>query len=684
MYRPQIFFYGLATLLTTLLAWPTSVPNTSISSCLEATFNAAPTFPVSSEPTFMATGDFNGDGRPDLAVTNDPPDNDISIILGDGTGKFATVSRIKSPTSVPFGFLATGDFNNDGKQDIAATYVSYGELIIMHGDGLGAFSSPVGHVAGVRPNFIVAADFNADGFKDLAVGDSESTPDNRYHLSILLANSGGLGAASAIQMAGRTRSLDAGDLNGDGKIDLIVGGENASSSLIGDGTGNFSRMTLPFQNNIGPVVKIADINNDNKADIVTREPVGFTKISFGDGTGAFPTQIDLNVLGTSGAVVADFNADGRTDIALVRNSGVTLLLGLNGGGFDRKDYAAGSRPNGIVSSDVNKDGKLDLVVLNSKSYDISVLLGTGTGLFAASRNYLTQSPGVGGSPKRIVSGDFNRDGRLDVAVTNFGSRDVVVFLGDGQGGFMSGTIYSVGPRMPTSLALADIDLDGNLDILVSFLQDRNLGRLLGKRDGTFQALVLQDLLVSDVTYLAAGDLNGDGKPDIAMLQFNSLVIALNVVDGLFGPSKKWVVGTDPVSISFGDLNGDGKLDVIVPKTNGIHPELDGLWIGLGDGAGGFASSRTMQVGRAPFGATIGDFNADGKADIAVAAVAPPNFGGASIFIGDGNGEFTLRESHETAAGHRDIAVGDFNADGALDISCDRCELERDIYFVGIR
>src|SRR5688572_8164143 len=142
MYRPQLFVYALVTLFTALLVWPTSVSVTSISTCPAANFNAAPTSPVGSEPLFIVSGDFNGDSNTDFAVANDQPDHNVSILIGDGTGRFSAAARIEPSDLVSLGFLAVGDFNHDGKQDLAATSVGYGAVLIMLGDGHGAFSTP--------------------------------------------------------------------------------------------------------------------------------------------------------------------------------------------------------------------------------------------------------------------------------------------------------------------------------------------------------------------------------------------------------------------------------------------------------------------------------------------------------------------------------------------------------------
>jgi|GEM_PF-2027647 len=659
---------GLVIFLASLLVWPAAFAVRTSAGCPVANFNAAPTFPIGSEPLSIASGDLNGDANLDLVVANGLPDADLSILIGDGNGRFTVANRIASASMVPFGFVAIGDFNNDSKQDIAVTSVGYGDVLIMFGDGHGVFASPVGFAAGAKPHGLVVADFNADGRSDLGVANVESTGNNVYQVSVLMGSSNGLLAAKNFQVNSGVDSLDVGDVNGDGKLDLIASGY--SNQLIGDGTGNFVRANVDVQ--IGSTFKIADFNNDNKADILTVGTSGVSmNVLYGNGSGAFPTKIEFRNLSPNGAAVGDFNSDGRMDFAIasVVNNRVTVMLGLAAGGFERWDYAAGARPNGIGVADINKDGKLDLAVLNSKSYNVSILLGTGGGDFAASRNYLTQDANaVGGSqPISIGSADFNGDGKLDVAVANFSGRDIVVFLGDGQGSFLSATSYSVFPKLPTSFAIADFDLNGTLDLAIAANTGGAVYMMRGNGDGSFQPPIGQELNAGEFTYITAADFNGDGKPDVGTLGGNSFKIALNVVDATFGPSKVWQAGSFPLSITVADINGDGKLDVLIPGTNGIYHDQEGLWIGLGDGAGGITSSQIIQVGLSPYGVTVGDFNVDGKPDIAVACSVDYAHAGVSVFMGDGNGGFALRESHEAATG-TGIAVGDFNGDGIADIA----------------
>jgi trimeric autotransporter adhesin len=673
--RPRFLaipYSGLVILLATLLTLPAAFPVGATANCPGASFNTAPTIPVGTDPLSIAAGDFNGDSNADLVVANGPPDNDLLILMGDGAGGFVPTPRVL-PSYITFGCVVVGDFNNDGKADIAGTSLAYDDVQIIYGDGHGGFSTPLEVQAGPRPGIMLAADFNADGRADLAVGSLDYSEGFSHQVSIFLVGNGGLLPAKNVTIWSVPMSLDAGDLNGDGKTDIIVGSGH-SDQLMGDGTGNFTRLAGPA--NVAAVVRIADFNNDNKADLIAVQPNGVDmNVLYGDGTGGFPTSLVLRSLAPRSLLVGDYNADGRADFAVASAGGsrITVMLGASSGGFLRREYIAGSRPVGLIGGDFNHDGKPDLIALNSASTDLSVLFGTTPGDLAAPKAYsvLTASYSLSASPSAIGAGDFNRDGKLDLAVTNLTSRDVAIFLGDGQGGLSMVGIYYVGTGLPNSLTVIDSNGDGLLDILMAFTTESMVTTLRGRGDGTFEVGHPQNLLNGTFQYLYAGDFNGDGKPDLAMLTGRLLRIALNVTEGQFGPSKTWQVGTGsytplgfPHVARLADVNRDGKLDVLIPDA--AFDESEGVWIGLGDGAGGIASSYKLKVGTGLNGLEVADFNGDSKLDLA-ASVTTATHNGVSISIGDGAGGFTLRETHDVASGPRDMASGDFNGDGIVDL-----------------
>jgi hypothetical protein len=211
-------------------------------------------------------------------------------------------------------------------------------------------------------------------------------------------------------------------------------------------------------------------------------------------------------------IVADFNGDGKLDVAAANyDSGtVSVLLGKGDGTFRKaRSFPAGGHPRWLALADFNRDGKLDLVVANRFQVGtLSVLLGKGDGSFASPVSYP-----VGSFPAAVAAGDFNGDGKVDLAVGNFGTSDVNVLLGNGDGTFRQAVNYPAGPGALLALAAADINGDGKLDLLTT-AHNNDLHVLLGNGDGTFQRPVPNYGPGLYPGALALGRFTGGAQPDV--------------------------------------------------------------------------------------------------------------------------------------------------------------------------
>ena len=236
------------------------------------------------------------------------------------------------------------------------------------------------------------------------------------------------------------------------------------------------------------------------------------------------------------------------------------------------NYSTGTNPRSVTTGDFNADGKLDLAVANYSSSTVSILLGNGNGTFQSAANYST-----GNGPFSVTTGDFNADGKLDLATANYTSSTVSILLGNGNGTFNSAVNYSTGTR-PYSVTTGDFNADGKLDLAV-----------VNKGSST-AFILLNSTTVSNI------------------LNFNNAV--------------NYSTGTNPESVTTGDFNADGKLDLAVAN-NGSNT----VSILLGNGNGTFNSAVNYSTGNGPVSVTTGDFNADGKLDLAVA-----NFNSATASI----------------------------------------------------
>ncbi|MEG4307515.1 FG-GAP-like repeat-containing protein, partial [Microcoleus sp. D3_18a_C4] len=345
-----------------------------------STFSTATNFPVGTNPNSVVVGDFNKDGKPDIATSNGASSN-VSILLGTGTGSFGTAANFSAgigPAS-----LALGDFNSDGNLDIAAPWGSGGEF----------------------PS---------------------------YRVAILLGNgTGSFGTATSFDVVSYPYAVAVGDFNGDSRPDLVTAnGGNNVSLLLGTGTGSFGAATNFNVGNLPRSVVAGDFNGDGKLDLATaNNQSGSVSILLGTGTGSFGAATNFNA-GTSpySVTVGDFNADSKSDLA-VANSGsnnVSILLGTGTGSFGAAtNFNAGTSPYSVTVGDFNSDNKSDLAVANSGANTVSILLGDGTGSFGAGANFAT-----GTNPYSVAVGDFNADGKTDLATANNGtnSNNVSVLL----------------------------------------------------------------------------------------------------------------------------------------------------------------------------------------------------------------------------------------------------------------
>ena len=319
----------------------------------------------------------------------------------------------------------------------------------------------------------------------------------------------------------------------------------------------------------------------------------------------------------------DFNGDGKADLALTDNGSdtVSILLG-NGDGTVQNpvQYPAGPGPAGLTSGDFNGDGKLDLVVANGSVNAVSILLGNVDGTFQNPVQYATGDGPGGNFGDTLATGDFNGDGKLDLAVADANSNAVSILLGNGDGSFKPHVDYPSGGNGPNSVAVGDLNADGNLDLVVAnynlFGGSSIATVLLGNGDGTFSTGTSLTTGPTPRTAILA-DFNGDGKLDVVLANQDSSTISifLGNGDGTFQPRVDFTTTFGPGSLSPGDLNGDGKLDLAIPDFGYGGPGSNSFDVLLGNGDGTFQAPLTYSSNTAVEGA-LADFNGDGRLDFA--------------------------------------------------------------------
>lgn len=594
----------------------TTVPVTppTPTSCSAPTFSPT-SFPTGINPTNVSVTDFNNDDNVDLAVTNQVT-NDVSILLGDGNGNFASQPAITVGMG-PYAIVA-GKFNADNNFDLAITNSGSNTVSILLGNGDGTFSSPMNFFVGAAPISIAAGDVNNDGKADLVVANFGGFFSGS--VSVLLGNgTGGFTAGNNVRTRTQPAFVTIAELNGDGNKDILVAnfGADSVSTFFGNGSGTF-QLNQNIMTGAGPVsIRLADLGTDGIADLVVANynADSLTTCS-GNSNGGFTGCGLNNPVGQNpiSVTVADFTGSGV-------NATATALSGSNLVRVLTSNVSVGQNPNAIETADFNEDGKPDLVTVNSGSNDVSILIN---GCQAAKgslfdyngdrrTDYSVFRPGntsyyvhqlnpnssaqVFGQPADVqVPADYNGDLLTDFAV--YRPSNGLWFIIDRN----SRPIYFIQFGLPDDIpAPADFDGDGKADITVWRPSDGNWYI----RRSSDNALQITNFGMNGDRPVAA-DFDGDGKADIAVFRpSNGVWYIWRSSDGKitftnFGLAEDKTVAAD--------YDGDGKDDIAVwrPST--------GVWYVLKSSDGGFTAFAWGMSGDIP---VLGDYEGDGKFDYAV-------------------------------------------------------------------
>ncbi|MEG4818339.1 Calx-beta domain-containing protein, partial [Microcoleus sp. K5-D4] len=344
------------------------------------TFDPATPFPITYSLRKVASGDFNKDGNLDLAFASTGVNRNVSIALGDGTGKFGAATNLNTspPSDLYTWSVAVADFNKDGNSDLVTANNLTNNVSLLLGNGDGTFGTATYFGVGSSPYTVAVGDFNGDGNSDLATANQSSN-----NVSILPGNGNGtFGAATNLSVGSNPYFVLVGDFNKDSKSDFATAnfGSSSVSIVLQNADGTFAPATNFTVGNSPNYIALGDFNGDNNPDLATSNEGG--------------------------------------------SNNVSILLGTGTGSFSAAtNFGVGTQPLAIASGDFNADGKVDLATANNGSGDVSVLFGSGDGSFGTATNFL-----VGTSPQGIVVGDFNKDGLSDLATANFDSQNTSILL----------------------------------------------------------------------------------------------------------------------------------------------------------------------------------------------------------------------------------------------------------------
>lgn len=640
----------------------------------------------------VALGDFNSDGKLDILLIDNPGGtitSTIHVLLGNGDGTFQPT--VDSTATSDLIAEAVGDFNGDGKLDVAVVDSVLHKVEVFLGNGDGTFTLKTTLTAGDYPGPIASADLNGDGRLDLVVGDAVDMTLTTF----LGAGDGTFTLKSVISAAGagtvNLNGVTVGDFDGDHKPDVAVSFAEGVNVLRGNGDGTLSA-PMPLQLPIGSTnpsgVVAADFDGDGGLDII----VLTNKVLFYSGNGNLSFQpaksFDVQARPSSVAV-ADVNGDHHPDLVVSNwfSDSVTVLLGDGHGGVSTSwSYSAVQDPLWIASGDFNGDGKPDFVAVGGAmpgaANNVGIALGNGDGTLHDAFAYQYQLNGTLGGSVGLVAGDFNGDGQSDIVAADAGNR-VTSLLNAGHFVFNvvqpANTVSSISTE---GLVAADMNGDGNLDVLAS--DTNTISTLLGNGDGTFKTPLVQSLNQNGTHKLAVGDFNADGKLDLVYTIADSTGHTFGVLlgngDGTFQPSPIVTIGTGLITaIAVGDFNGDGKLDVAIAN-GGTGSTNSTVSIFLGNGDGTFQLLGTQPtVGIYPLWLAVADLNQDGKLDLVVGNSGNSGPGSVSVLIGNGDGTFQPTTYPPLAASLSALVVADFSGDGIPDIAVSEIGGAVDVY-----
>lgn len=602
-------------------------------------FSAYASQPLGNQPLTVQSGDFNGDGIPDLVGGLS---SNIAVSLGIANGTLAAPAIVANVGAYA---IATCDFDHDAKLDLALANI--GNMIqILRGTGAGTFNAPI-NIALPAGDFawdVAIGDLSGDGVPDLVVGFTTQTAGGWLWMQGL----GGFafGAPQSFATNSVIKGIKLAQLDGNATLDVAAAAGSQELVFFNAGAGVFGAPLVLNANCYSSNVEAADLDRDGRQDLIFGNTYsGGLEIFRALSGGGFSAGVGVSVgSAIQDLVAADINGDGLLDLALAHNSGVVVLLGDGSGSVQSLQSINAPFAAGLDTADMNGDGIKDMVSAALYGTTIEIRLGNGTGGFGPPVSFA-----AGGQITVLVAGKINTDNFIDVAAVDLPG-NLHILLGNGAGA-LAAPLTTLSGGNVGSLTIADLNGDGKADVAGTF--NGGVGVYFGDGAGGMSAATFTGTGLTPAT-VAAGDLDGDGDIDLACANPAawSYFLLFNNGSGVFSVTSI-NAGSTTNCLGLADLDGDGALDLVV------HGATLMVLRGLGGGAFAPATSYPSTGG---FKLAIADFDGDSKLDVASVGER------LELYSGDGAGGLTNVRGFMGAAGPiYSMATADVDGNGRLDI-----------------
>jgi hypothetical protein len=681
-------------------------------------------FTTGTQPYLVCIGDIDGDGKPDLAVANGSS-NSISVFRNTSVaGIVSFAAKVDFATGAVPQSASIADIDGDGKPDLVVNNVNSNSVSVLRNTstpGIISFAAKADFATGTGPSHPVSiGDLDGDGKPDLAVANYNSNTVSVFRNTSI---SGFVSFATKVDFGTGSQPLSAtfGDIDGDGKSDLVVANHGSNTVSLFRNTSvagtisfaaraDFTTGTNPYS------VSIGDIDGDGKPDLAVANKSSTTVSVFRNtstsGAASFATKVDFATdLFPLSVSITDIDGDGKPDLAVANYNSTTVSVFSNTStlgfiNFSAKvDFTTGAGPYSVSIGDIDGDGKPDLAVTNQGANSVSIIrqitpvsitsflpasgaIGcsvniTGTGFnsianqnivfFGATQATVTAASNTSLTVTVPVGATFQ-----DISVTNlavnltaYSAQPFIVTLA-GSIAFTDKVDFTTGSG-PESASIGDIDGDGKPDLAVpnsgsnSISIFRNTSTL-----GITSFAAKVDFTTGTAPYsVCIADVDGDGKLDLAVTNQNSNTVSVfrnTSSSGIisFAAKVDFATSSGPLSVSFGDIDGDGKPDLAVANPGSATVSV--FRNTSIPGTVSFATKADFTTGTSPFSVSIADIDGDGRSDLAVANLSSATVSVLRNTSTIGNVSFAPKADFTTGTSPYSVSIADLDGDGKSDLA----------------